>query len=200
MMCSPEQLSALLDGDLSARQATKVRAHLSGCAACQRAYDELTALRAALRAEPSSEIEAEPRDRFAELMATVPRPREPSRRWRWVWAPSFALACAVVALYVHHRPRSPGVSDDAIVAQAEAEFRRADVQYRDAIAKLRSVSSQGPRDVRVAAAETQLQAAVDECRRTAEARPSDADAEQLLFAAYRKQIDFYERMVLEAHR
>jgi hypothetical protein len=198
MMCAPEQLSALLDGDLSARQAAKVRAHLSGCADCRRAFDELTALRAALRAAP--EVEGEARDRFAELMATVPRRREPSRRWRWVWAPSFALACAVVVLYVHHRNRPPVVSDDAIVAQAEAEFRRADVQYRDAITKLRSVTEHGPRDARVAAAEAQLQVAVEECRHAAEARPSDADAEQLLFAAYRKQIDFYERMVWEAHR
>jgi hypothetical protein len=197
-MCVPELLSALIDGDLSTRQAAKVRAHLKGCADCRRAYDEIAALRTALRSAP--EVDGEPRDRFAELMATVPRRREPSHRWRWLWAPSVALACAAVVLVLRQHPRPPVVSDDAIVAQAEAEFRRADVQYRDAIAKLRSVSGHGPRDARVAAAESGLQAAVEECRRTAEERPSDVDAEQLLFAAYRKQIDFYERMVLEAHR
>ena len=40
--------------------------------------------------------------------------------------------------------------------------------------------------------ELQLEAAVERCRQIATDRPADVDAEELLFAAYQKQIRFFE--------
>lgn len=205
MTCSTEKLSALLDGDLSSREAASVRAHADGCAACARALADLTTLRDALAAERAHPPEPVG-DGWATLMARLgPTGAAPRSRWRWLWAPSTvgaALACALAILVVRQALKPRGPSDDQLIAQAEAEFRRADAQYQRAVEKLRAVAQKRSRHPMGALDEAQakLDAAVEECRRVARERPSDADAEQLLFAAYRKQIDFYERQLLEAAR
>jgi anti-sigma factor RsiW len=199
MTCATETLSALLDGDLSPRETEKVQAHLQGCAACQAAFADLQTMREALRAE--GEVELEGRDAWAELAARLGPSTPPRARFRWVWAPAVALACAAVIIGVREHRRPRGASDDQLIAQAEDEFRRADAQYQHAIDKLRTVAARSAGDSnRYQAAQAQLEAAVAECKKAARARPADADAEQLLFAAYRRQIDFYERQVLEARQ
>jgi hypothetical protein len=199
MSCSTEKLSALLDGDLSARQAEAVRAHLDGCADCRAAFADLTAMRDAFRAAGEEELEG--RDAWAELAAKLGPVETPRSRLRWMWAPALAMACAAAIFVVRAQLKPRGISDDQLIAQAEDEFRRADAQYQHAIDKLRGVATKSARDVaRYQAAQAQLEAAVDECKKAARARPADTDAEQLLFAAYRKQIDFYEAQLLEAQR
>jgi hypothetical protein len=209
LTCSTEKLSALLDGDLSAREASKVRAHAEGCAASRRALAELDALRGALAAQALDPPQPE-RDGWAELAAqlskTGPTGPAPQRRWRWLWAPTVGLAGALALLVVRQRLAPRGPSDDQLIAQAEGEFRRADTQYQHAIEKLRQVADRSfarraqaaPQAAGFRDAEARLEAAVEECRRVARARPSDVDAEQLLFAAYRRQIDFYEGQLLTA--
>jgi hypothetical protein len=91
-----------------------------------------------------------------------------------------------------------GLSNDSVIAQAEAEFRGADAQYRHAVEKMRWATAEArrdwapPRRAEYEAAELQLEAAVERCRQIATDRPADADAEALLFAAYQKQIRFLE--------
>jgi anti-sigma factor RsiW len=198
--CSTEKLSALLDGDLSSREAAGLKAHVDGCEACRRALADLSSLREALAAERAHPPEPNG-DGWAELAAKLgPTGAAPRSRWRWVWAPTVALAAALAILAVRQRLKPRGISDDQLIAQAESEFRRADAQYQRAIEKLRVVALRTGRSGAVTEAQAKLDAAVEECRRAARERPSDADAEQLLFAAYRKQIDFYERQILEARR
>ena len=208
MKCAPEQLSALLDGDLSPRVAARVQAHVDGCAACKRELAELSSLRTALAAEATHPAQPPDRDGdgWAALAAKLgPTPDLPAARrlrWRWVLAPALVLACTLGgAAWVLRHPGGP--SDDQLIAQAEDEFRKADQQYLHAIEKLRMVT-QGARAGWPAgrrrdydAAQASLEAATEQCRLVARARPADADAEELLFAAYRKQISFLQAQLLQ---
>jgi hypothetical protein len=203
-----EELSALLDGDLPPRRAAVVQAHVDGCDACHRELAELSSLRASLSEElahPSLPPDRDG-DGWAALAARLgPSPDvAPSRRfrWRWVLAPAMVLACTLggAAWVLRHQG---GPSDDQLIAQAEDEFRKADVQYLRAIEKLRSVTQ----SARVAwpegrrkeydAAQASLESATEQCRLVARARPADPDAEELLFAAYRKQISFLQGQLLQ---
>jgi hypothetical protein len=195
-----EKLSELLDGDLSGREAATLRAHAEACAGCTAALAELSSLKEALAAERDNPPEPAS-DGWAELAAKLgPTGPAPKSRWRWIWAPTAALACALAILAVRSALKPKGPSDDQLIAQAETEFRRADAQYRDAIDKLRAVVRKSARPGAIVEAQAKLEAAVEDCRRVARERPSDVEAEQLLFAAYRKQIDFYEGQLLEARR
>jgi hypothetical protein len=135
----------------------------------------------------------------------LPQAPSPSRPLPGWLRPARQLAPALVgaigaAVWLPSRPHGP--SDDQLIAQAEDEFRRADAQYRRALEKLDGVSKRiemtPARRSELDAAMAKLEAATDECRKVAHARPSDADAEALLFDAYRKQISFLERQLLEA--
>jgi anti-sigma factor RsiW len=204
MRCDATLLSALSDGDLSPRKTEKVRAHVAGCPACQRALADLDSLKRGMQALPQLEGE----DNWGALVNQLASPLPDRRRWQLPWRfvlPSLSLAalCAAgVGGWLHYRSHHRGLSTDAIVAQAEAEFRGADAQYRHAVEKLRWATAEArrdwppPRRAEYEAAELQLEAAVERCRQIADDRPSDADAEALLFAAYQKQIRFLEDEML----
>ena len=136
----------------------------------------------------------------------------PARRWAW---PSLSWRVVVPSLTVVtllagggawlrlHKGR--GMSADVVIAQAESEFRKADQHYRLAVDELRSVAEQErrnwplPKRAEYEAAQAQLEAAVARCHQVADERPADVDAEELLFASYRKEIRFYEdQMMREA--
>ena len=209
MTCAAEKLSALLDGDLGAREAARVRAHVDGCAACRQTFGELGALRTALTAQSAAPPlpSDEGGDGWAQLAARLGPAREPRRRFRlgWVLAPA-SLAAMLVAggLWMRHtRAAAPSPSDDQLIAQAEQEFRGAEAHYQRALDKLRRVSEgvrpQWPeaRRHKYDAAHATLEAAVEKCRSVARAQPADPDAEELLFAAYRQQIDFVQAQLLD---
>jgi hypothetical protein len=200
MRCSDEKLSAFLDGDLSPRRSARVARHLEGCAACRASLEALRQMKGQLRQIAAPEAPDGWRPLVARLsQVEAARPR-PALRWA---LPATALALsalAVAAALRHGRGAMP--SDDAVVAEAEAEFRQADGQYRRAVDKLRAVvghaearmSSDRRRAYHDAAA--QLEAATEKCRLVARTRPADPEAEELLFAAYRKQIGFFETQLL----
>jgi hypothetical protein len=188
-------LSALADGDLSRRATARVCTHLAGCAACRQALAELEALKEGLSSLPPAEAP----DDWSLLLRKLPVAPPPARRWRrFVLVP--ALASVAAAFWLHHRRVGP--SDDVLIAQAETEFRSAEAQYLHALEKLRGVTqparAQWPEARRQAydAAQARLEAATDECRQVARTRPADAEAEALLYAAYRKQIRFFEEQLL----
>lgn len=211
MSCEPEKLSALLDGDLGARAAERVRAHLRGCQDCRGKLAELEALKVALAAEAARPPVPADRDGdgWALLAARLGRSQAaPARSFRLGWW--LAPVGLVVALglgggaLLRHRARTSAL-DDQLVAQAEGEFRRADTEYRSAIAKLRTVTERAriargaaPDDARYADAARALAAAAEKCRQVAEARPADPDSEELLFAAYQKEISFYQDQLLRS--
>ena len=207
MKCEVEKISALVDGDLSARQAAKVRAHADGCAACKRALADLETMKRGLGALPERAGE----DNWSVVVNRLAQPM-PARRWSWpalswrVVVPSLTVLALVAGggawLRLH---KGRGMSADAVIAQAESEFRKADQHYRLAVDELRSVAERErhdwplPKRAEYEAAQAQLEAAVARCRQVADERPADVDAEELLFAAYRKEIRFYEdQMMREA--
>ncbi len=206
--CDVARLSALVDGDLSARQTARVRAHVDGCAGCARALADLEIMKRGLSAMPERAGEDNWSivvNRLAQPALAEPRRWWPSVGWRWI-VPSLALVAMVAgggAWLRWHKGR--GLSANAVIAEAESEFHKADEHYRRAVDELRRVAENQRRDWPVPkraeydAAQAQLEAAVTRCHEVAEEQPSDVDAEELLFAAYRKEIRFYEdQMMREA--
>jgi hypothetical protein len=206
--CDVRQLSALSDGELAPAEAKRVEAHVAGCVDCTKALAELETLKRGLAAMPAPEGQ----DNWSVLvnrLAAEPPPLLPITRWRWrAWVmPS--LAVAVVALtgggwLRWHKGR--GLDADAVIAQAETEFRAADSHYRRAVDDLRLVAERDreswtpPKRAEYDAAQAQLEVAVARCRAVASERPADVDAEELLFAAYRKEIRFFEDQMMRGAR
>jgi hypothetical protein len=206
--CDTAKLSALADGDLSERQARRVRAHVAACASCTRTLADLEQMKRGLGALPTPVGD----DNWSILVNRLAQPVPPSRRrflslvpWRWA-APTLAavtLAAGLGGWFRWHKGR--GLSADTVIAEAEAEFHKADAHYRRAVEDLRSVAEKQrrgwpvPKRAEYDAAQAQLEAAVTRCRQVAEQQPADVDAEELLFAAYRKEIRFFEdQMMREA--
>ena len=209
MRCSNEKLSALVDGDLSERAAAKVRAHADGCESCRRALTDLETMKRGLGALPERGGE----DNWSVLVNRLAQPvAPPPRAWVRLWSWRFLVpSVAMVALLAGggawlrwHKGR--GLSADAVIAHAESEFHKADEHYRVAVDELRTVAEQSRRDwplpkrAEYEAAQAQLEAAVTRCRQVADERPADVDAEELLFAAYRKEIRFFEDQMMREGR
>lgn len=94
-----DALSAYLDDELAPAARREAEAHLAACPACRVELDEVSAVRAAVRALP---VHPCPPDLWAQVVEqVVPRPGR-----RAVWAAA-AAAAAVIALLL---PREPGVA------------------------------------------------------------------------------------------
>ena len=203
--CDVERLSALCDGDLSARQAARVRAHVEGCPGCRGALADLETMKRGLGALPERVGE----DNWSIMVNRLAQPA-PARALPRRLLPPWRLvlpAVAVLALGAgggawmrwHH---GRGLSADVVIAHAEAEFHQADEHYRRAVDELRTLAEKQrqdwpvPKRAEYDAAQAQLEAAVARCHEVAESQPADVDAEELLFAAYRKEIRFYEDQMM----
>ena len=208
MSCDVAKLSALVDGDLSERAARKLRAHVDGCASCARALADLESMKRGLVALPERAGEdnwSVVVNRLAQPAPAEPRRGLPALSWRFA-LPSLALVAMLAgggAWLRWHKGR--GLSADAVIAHAETEFHKADEHYRRAVDELRTLAERErrgwplPKRAEYDAAQAQLEAAVARCRQVAEQQPADVDAEELLFAAYRKEIRFFEdQMMREA--
>ena len=207
--CDVGKLSALVDGDLSPRGAARLRSHVASCPSCTRALADLETMKRGLGALPERAGEdhwTELVNRLAQPLPSEPRRWLPSLSWR-VALPSLAALVLVAgggAWLRWHKGR--GLSDDAVIAQAEAEFHKADEHYRRAVDELRPVAEKErkewplPKRAEYDAAQAQLEAAVARCRQVAGERPADVDAEELLFAAYRKEIRFFEDQMMREAR
>ena len=209
MRCSEEKLSELVDGELSPRQAARVRTHVEGCTGCQRALADFETMKRGLGALPERAGE----DNWSVVVNRLAQPLPPpARNWgaalSWRFAvPSVAavaLLCGGGAWLRWHNGR--GMTADAVIAHAESEFHVADEHYRHAVDELRVVAERERRDwplpkrAEYEAAQSQLEVAVARCRAVADERPADVDAEELLFAAYRKEIRFYEDQMMREAR
>lgn len=192
-----ERLSRLLDGELPPEEASACEGHLQGCPECARVHAELSALRAGLGRLGSL---PPPPELFDRVAAAVDRHR---RRRLLVGTGAVgalgAVALAVgllvasrVALSVDPPPAAPPTVRDS----AEAEFRKAEIHYRNAIDMLEAlVAEEKPRwswqrqaayeaDVKV------LKRAIAQSRTLARRAPEDPALQDLIFSAYRAQLDY----------
>jgi putative zinc finger protein len=203
-------LSALADGDLGASEAERLRFHVGGCARCTRALDELEALARGLGELPAPEGEDNWSVLVNRLAADPParlRLRAPAWwRRRWVIPSLAGLTLATLAGGGLRWHKGRGLSDEAVIGQAEAEFRAAEAHYKRAVEDLRGVAEKQREEwtpskrAEYDAAQAQLEVAVARCRGVASERPADVDAEELLFAAYRKEIRFFEDQMMRGAR
>jgi len=220
---SPERMSEWVSGDLNERDAAIVRTHLAACAACAEVGAELRAQSAALRGLDRPEppptlwptIEGAIEEREAQawswpawlwgalagatvagivawaLAAGLPRARELTREA----APSLNRSGATVAA------TTPGPENDPLLAEAERELDRAAASYAQAASRLRAIleHEQARWDAasraRVAERLAGLDEAIVHARASAQRDPGDGAGAELLFSAYRRQIDFLAEVV-----
>jgi anti-sigma factor RsiW len=209
--CDRTKLSLLLDGELPEAQAASLRRHVDDCDDCRHELDAMSQLVRGLSSLPNVEGEDNWSVLVNRLAAEPPRPLFaqvlPWWRRRFI-VPSLAVVVALLSagggLLRWHKGR--GLSDDAVIAEAESEFRAADAHYRRAVDELRTVAERQrdawrpPKRAEYDAAQSQLEAAVARCHGVAAERPADPEAEELLFAAYRKEIRFYEDQMMRELR
>lgn len=95
---SEEQLSAYLDGELNARQASAIERHLADCVACSTLLEELRSAKSMLAALPRET----PRRSFVlgPEHARQPAPSRAPRRPALAFAPAIALTVLVALLVV----------------------------------------------------------------------------------------------------
>jgi hypothetical protein len=207
------ELSALLEGDLPPSHDRRIRSHIIACRRCHESFESLAALRRSLGTLPS----LSPVDQFEPLWRQLHADSEKQpgqlawriarhlgqRGGRWTLAAIGAgLGCAL--LLEAHLPHPSGMGDDEIVANAERAFRHADLDYQAALAKLKKASGRAKLRLvekerrKFEAALSELESATDRCRQAALGRPSDPEAEEMLFSAYRRQIHFFEDQLLAA--
>ena len=121
------QMDAYLDGELAARDAREVEAHLRECRDCARQHDARVALGAAIRAEiPPLRAPDELRARVRATLRSaagspVPRRQTPALGWRWM-----ALAASLVLVAVgswrlgSNRAAGAALSDQVLMSHVRS--------------------------------------------------------------------------------
>jgi hypothetical protein len=198
-----DRLAEALDGILDGRAGPAWAAHLSSCDACRAAIADVRAIRSAARAlgpvEPSPLVWHAIERRLGTRAPTAPR-----SRWHWTtWQPlaaAAALALIVSGLtWVGVRLGRPGGELLAVrtpvagIAPAEApaisEFRVAEAQYTDAIARLEEATAADTRRLDEATRVTlrssidDLDSAIGDARNALALEPDDELSQQNLLDA-----------------
>ena len=201
-----EQLSQLLDGDLTAAERSELEGHLETCGGCRRALVELREMTASLEQMGSL---VPPPELFPAVEAAVGK-----RRRRRLWgatalAAGLGAAGVITALVLTREPARPirvtVPTHITLWDRATAEFQKAERHYRTAIGMLRRITEQEkpqwPTDRRRAydADVQMLDRTLEEARRLARRAPADPAVQEMLFASYRAHID-YLRDVLVPHQ
>jgi anti-sigma factor RsiW len=215
MMRCEEALRLLddhIDGTLTPDLSAAVTAHLAGCAACRRAE---IGTRAVLSAASELPAAIEPaRDLWPGIAgrlgaAVVPLQPSPAVSWRRRWAPLAAAAALLVAAtaVVTARWVGPGraagapaghaavvpakLAGDPALAAAVADYERAAVALRGALARHRSAMA--PDTARVVESNLQVvDAAIADLTRAVAANPNDRDLTLLLASTYQRQIELLQ--------
>ena len=118
----PEKLSAYADGQLAPEAQERLRAHLTGCAACATRLGELTNLRSALAAMPEADVPRSFRLRTADVEQMVRRSPPPSP---WVRAMP-ALSAVALVIFGVALAVDVGRRDDSSGSQVASRIGLAD--------------------------------------------------------------------------
>lgn len=201
--CPPvELLSGLVDGDLDLEEARMVREHLDGCPACRETLVELRGIRAGLA---SLRDTPPPEELFGRVASAAARQRR-RRGLRGKVGAACGVCLGAVALTLLMSPGAGipaapsldpgGGTRTCIRASAEAELRKAELHYQNAIQMLQTlVNQERPqwsrrRQMAFGADVQVLEQAIRMRRALADSAPADPAVQELLFASYRAQIHY----------
>jgi len=220
-----ERLSAFRDGDLPERDAAVVRAHLEVCADCAAVSSELgahaRALRTFDRSEPPPTLWA---GIEGGLERSERRWSWPSLLAGAFAGVSVAAVVALLAWGVVGQQRgtalqaqdrgaaasglggaevlgAAALDRDPLLVEAERELDRAAASYEQAVTRLRKIVEReqerwdAETRARVSDRLARLDEAVAHSRAVARRDPGDASGADMLFSAYRRQIDFLAEVV-----
>jgi predicted Zn-dependent protease len=216
-----ERLSFWISGDLSDRDTVVVRTHVESCAVCAAVAAALRAQVVATRELDRPEPPPTLWSAIEGAMETI-ETRE-ARAWSWrsslAGALAGAAAVAIVAWGITLQrgrardshiagPTAPAAAggmapphDDPLLAEAERELDRAATSYQQAVERLRRILDReqvlwDPETrARVGDRLARLDEAVAHSRAVAHRDPGDASGADMLFSAYRRQIDFLAEAV-----
>ena len=197
-----ERLSELLDGDADAVQQASLHRHLESCPRCVQVLHEMRSLREGLGRLRGA---CPPPALFGQVAGAVQRHRR-----RSFWAGTAAVgglsgAALAVGLLVASRVavpvEAPLAQPTSLRASAEAEFRKAELHYRNALQMLETLveeeKARWPRSRQTAfAADLRiLVRAVEESRLLVGKAPEDPALQELLFSSYRAQLDYLREVL-----
>lgn len=197
-----ETLSAYIDGDLAPHDADAIRDHLSTCAVCREAREELTAIHAELSTS-ASDIAAP--DLWNDIAKNVVPPV--SKHRRAVWLPlglSVAVAAAAVLVIIRFgtpRPEETDSSPQPDTLSAVREVQRAEDAYRQAIGTLEHAmageqSSFDPKTMAIVTESLEeVEAAIERSRTAMQRDPGNVEAIRTLLAAYQQKVDLLTDML-----
>jgi hypothetical protein len=192
-----QRLSQLLDEDGDDR----LRAHVGECVRCGAAIAALRADRAGLAALGDAPGAAPSDDELRRVLAAVSleRATRPQRTWL-VWSAAtvaLALLCAF-GLRQLMLTRARAADDAAILAGADAAYRRAEREYEEALAMLRGQLDKRAPDPAVAEGAHTLEAARAKAAALVAERRGDPEREALLRDALRAEVRYYEDALMRA--
>ncbi len=113
-----ENISLLLDGELSDKEETEARAHLEDCVECRSLYEAAAGAGRLLRGEP----EPAPSTSFVEeTMRRVREAEEEDPLPTRVWVPAFAAGLAAIVLLLQPAPPPASAFDGPFLAASALE-------------------------------------------------------------------------------
>jgi anti-sigma factor RsiW len=204
---SPEELSALLDGDLEPARAEELRTHTACCPACRELTAGLQAVRGGLRELGGVGLE---RDLWADIRRERQREVRAERGeglgfWRRYWlAPAGALLGAAAAALVVWLVFVPGQPTGHAPVEALAAVLDAERTYQQAITGLEGAVAEpqtgydGETQKTIKQGLADIDAVITRCREALRAAPEDLGAHRAMLAAYQHKVDFLTDLVGEA--
>ena len=203
MKCQQIQdlLSEYIDGELATDDASRVRRHLEQCGQCEEVVSDLSAIRdaaAGLAREPDGVAAPDPAAGWDALAQSLRLQRQAApESQRRVW-PYLALAAVAAGLLLALGLTVLRPTDEARAArqQAMAELSILHRQQQRAIRALGLVvgkqrSHWTPKMRQLFARNAGVvDAALEECRRAVDGRPTDRELQASLAAAYQRKVEF----------
>ena len=156
-----KQLSAYLDGQMTAAKREAVRSHLAGCARCRGELEALDRAAYAVADLPRLQAPSDLREKvMANLEGAAPEEARPPR-WRMYWGAAAAIAFAIAIMYLTRPATAPRRTGPEAVAPAVtvAPGRQVAEVEKNESAGMKSAEEKALREAPVSAQAPTLQAA-----------------------------------------
>jgi hypothetical protein len=194
------RLSPLVDRRDSREAPAKLVDHASHCAVCGEVVGALRVQREALAAfgdAPGAAPDEGELQRVLFVLRTERRRRNPRVVWGFAAAMTAALVCASFGARHWVTSRARSAEDAAILAGADAAFRRAEHEYSDAISLLRTrLETDSHVDTHVVEGAKVLDAAREQAASLVREHRGDSEREALLREAEHAEVRYYENALL----